>query len=113
MTTLTCLWCPYTETGEGYEPHDRLAEHYLRCLARAKPCGCHLGGRNRTDVWTCDEHASAFLRERTVARQRRRAREKARRVSSACGGCGTASPTDLCGRCAALLEAFCTQEACI
>lgn len=68
MTTLTCLWCPYTETGEGYEPHDRLAEHYLRCLARAKPCGCHLGGRNRTDVWTCDQHASAFLRERTVWR---------------------------------------------
>ncbi len=43
----------------------------------------------------------------------RRARSKARRVSDACGGCGTATPTDLCDRCVALLEAFCTQEVCI
>ena len=63
-----CFACGHTETGYAHHPHDAMTDHYLACLHRAKPCGCHLDGPDRTDVWTCDDHASAYLRERTAWR---------------------------------------------
>ena len=66
-TTVTCPACGHTETGDSYHPHDAMTEHYTT-HRRALACGCQTGPNGQ--LWTCDDHTPAFLRERAAWRSR-------------------------------------------
>lgn len=65
MTTVTCPACGHTETGDSHHPHDAMTEHY-RTHRRPLACGCQTGPNDQ--LWTCDNHTPAFLRERNTWR---------------------------------------------
>lgn len=65
--TVVCPCCGHTETGPGWEPHDAMTTHYAT-HRRALACGCQWRDdpyTTRGQLWTCDQHAPAYLRERT------------------------------------------------
>lgn len=65
--TPTCPWCDHAEppTEPAYVAHDNLAEHYAAAHSRKQRCGCQCVDG---EMWTCDDHAPAYLRERTAWR---------------------------------------------
>lgn len=76
MTTVFCIWCDHTETGEGFGPHDKILAHQVQAHGQRKMrCGCEFtpdGKRvpgaaqpERKAWWTCDEHSPARIRQLT------------------------------------------------